>query len=402
MSGGGYSGRSISNNVLAEGFSMLRTVTSDFKKAGHEITVLLDNRISKLNPLMNTDCKVIIFNHQEVQNSLSNVAKMNDAVLIIAPETGKTLHSLIELVEKTGKISINCKSNVISKVANKAILYQILKKNQLLIPKTLVLNCKYEIAKIKLAIKTKLDYPLIFKPIDGVSCNGLSIVKKEAQVENAIRKIKNKSAIGEFIVQNFIEGEAVSVSLLCAKDKVLPISLNQQIIKTGAPGNVSSYEGGLVPLEHSLKHNAFSIAAKAVGCFKGLRGYVGVDLILSKDRVFVVDINPRLTTSYVGMSQVVNFNVAEAMINAILKDELPVTPKTTDYATFLKLKIPKPTISAFNSTVGLSEVVSPPFPLNNNQRSCALIVGKGASAAEASLQLEEAKKRVLNIISRGN
>ena len=151
-SGGGYSDQLISNNVLAEGFGMLRTVTSNFKKAGHKITVLLDNRLSKLDPPINADFTELIFKPQEVQNNLSNVAKINDAILIIAPETGKTLQSLIELVEKTGKISINCKSQAISKVANKAILYQILKKNQIPIPKTLVLNCKYKVSKIKLTM----------------------------------------------------------------------------------------------------------------------------------------------------------------------------------------------------------------------------------------------------------
>ncbi len=401
MSSGGYAGQPISNNVLAEGFGMLRTVTSDFKKAGHEITVFLDNRISELNPPINTDYAVPIFNPQEVKNLLNKIAKINDAVLVIAPETGQTLQSLVELVEKTGKITINCESKGISKVANKSILYQILEKNQLPIPKTLVLNGKYDIAEVKLAIKTKLGYPLVFKPVDGVSCIGLSIVKEEALVEKAIRKIRAESEDDDFIVQEFIEGEAVSVSLLCAKGKALPISLNQQIIKAGAPGNVSCYEGGSVPFDHPLKQDIFAIAEKVVNCFDGLKGYVGVDFVLAKDRVYVVEVNPRLTTSYVGLSRVANFNVAESPLNAILKGEFPVTPKTTGYVSFSKLTIPKPTINAFNKATQMSEVVSPPFPLNDNQKSCGLIAGKGDSAAEAMLQLEEAKKRVLNIISRG-
>ena len=64
----------------------------------------------------------------------------------------------------------------------------------------------------------------------------------------------------------------------------------------------------------SKKH--LRVAEKVVGCFKGLRGYVGVDLVLAKEKVFVVDVNPRLTTSYVGLSRVANFNVAEALVNA--------------------------------------------------------------------------------------
>ncbi len=47
---------------------MLRTVAADFKAAGHEVTVLLDARLSKLNPPMNVDCTVPVFYPQEAKN----------------------------------------------------------------------------------------------------------------------------------------------------------------------------------------------------------------------------------------------------------------------------------------------------------------------------------------------
>lgn len=269
------------------------------------------------------------------------------------------------------------------------------------IPKTASLRVNHDLAEVKRAIKKDLSYPVLFKPEDGVSCSGLSIVKEEAQVEKAIEKIKTESAEENLIVQEFIEGEAASVSLLCAKGKAFAISLNQQTIKAGAPGEASSYEGGSVPFDHPLKQEAFAIAEKVIGCFEGLTGYVGVDLVLAKNKVFVVDVNPRLTTSYVGLSRVANFNVAEAIVNAIMKSDFPVKPETTDNVSFSKLETPKPTISAFNKTAQISEVISPPFPLNNNQKAYGLIAGKGGSMEQARSQLEEAKKRVLNIIGRG-
>ena len=108
-------------------------------------------------------------------------------------------------------------------------------------------------------------------------------------------------------------------ALLCSRGKALAISLNKQNVKLAAPEAVSSYEGGAVPFDHPLKHEAFRVAEKVVESFPGLRGYVGVDLVLAEDKPFVVDVNPRLTTSYVGLSRVAGFNVAEAMINAVLR-----------------------------------------------------------------------------------
>ena len=127
-------------SVLSEGFGMLRSVVSDFKAAGHEVTVLLDARLSKLNPPYRCRLQVPVFYPQEAKNFSVKHAKINDAVYIIAPETGQTLQSLVKLVEQTGKVSLNCESSAIQKVADKAALYETLKKNGLPTPKTVVFN----------------------------------------------------------------------------------------------------------------------------------------------------------------------------------------------------------------------------------------------------------------------
>ena len=53
---------------------MLRCVVADFKAAGHEVTVLLDARLSKLNPPIEADCTVPIFYANEPQKFISNIA----------------------------------------------------------------------------------------------------------------------------------------------------------------------------------------------------------------------------------------------------------------------------------------------------------------------------------------
>ena len=56
----------------------------------------------------------------------------------------------------------------------------------------------------------------------------------------------------------------------------------------------------------------------------GLQGYVGVDVVLGDDRRdWAIEINPRLTTSYVGLRALARFNLAEAMLAAVRGDPLP-------------------------------------------------------------------------------
>ena len=401
ISGGGYAGQPISLSVLSEGFGMLRSIVSDFKSAGSEVTVLLDARLSKLNPPIAADCTIPVFYPKEAEKLLINAAKINDAVYVIAPETGQTLQSLVELVESIGQVSLNCTARAIQKVADKAVLYEMLKKNGLPTPNTVMLNVGVGLAEVKQVIRSKFSYPVVFKPVDGVSCGGLSIVKEDAQVEKAVAKIKAESAGKHFIVQEFTDGEAASVSVLCTGGKALAISLNRQNVKVAGPEAVSSYEGGTVPFNHPLKQEAFSVGEKVAGSFSGLRGYVGVDLVLVKDKPFVVDVNPRLTTSYVGLCRVAAFNVAEALVDAVLKRKLPTKQEIGGFVYFSKVKTLKPTVSAFEKAAQIREVVSPPFPLDDNDKACSLVVGQGESLDNSRLRFEEAKKRLLNIISGG-
>ena len=217
-------------------------------------------------------------------------------------------------------------------------------------------------------------------------------------MRKALAKIKGESKFSQFVAQEFVEGESVSVSLLAAKNKALAISLNRQNTTVAGPEALSSYNGGCIPLDHPLKQEAFDLAERVVESFNGLQGYVGVDLVLAQDSPYVVDVNPRLTTSYVGLRKVVNFNLAEAIENAVLKGKLPVKPENRGAVCFMKTETPKPAREAFKNSANFDAVVSPAFPLENNAKSCALLIGNGANLHEAMGAVEEAKKRLGNII----
>lgn len=401
ISGGGCAGQPILPGVLSEGFGMLRSLVSDFKSAGHGVTVLLDARLASLNPPIVANQIIPVLKSQKIEKLLVEAAKISDAVYIIAPETGQTLQSLVELAGSTGAISLNCDAGAIPKVADKGVLYETLKRMGLPMPSTLVFNVDADLVEVKQTIRSKFRYPVVFKPMDGVSCGGLSTVKEGPQVEKAIARIRAESAGRHFIVQEFIDGEAASVSVLCTGDKALAISLNRQKVKVALPEEVSSYEGGTVPFDHPLKQEALRMGEKLVESFSSLRGYVGVDLVLAKDKPFVVDVNPRLTTSYVGLCRVANFNVAEAIVNAVLKHEFPTKRETRGFACFSKVESPKPTISTFEMVAQIREVVSPPFPIDENTEASSLLVGQGESSDVARLRLEEAKKRLFAIMGGG-
>jgi hypothetical protein len=400
VSGGGFADEPLPASVLSDGFGMLRTLIADFKAAGHNISITLDARIARLNPPLPADCVVPLFSCQEVQANLRKLSEQADAMYIIAPETDGVLWSLVETVEHTDAASLNCESGAIEKVSDKVGFYDFMRKLGLPVFETLTFTVDGDLKEIQKRVQADLGFPVVFKPSDGVSCCGVSVVRDEVQVAGAVAKINAASSDKRFLVQEFVEGAAASVSLLSTGSNVVPVSLNRQDVLIATPETCSSYNGGLVPFDHPLQAEAFEVAKKLVNSVDGLKGYVGVDFVLTDKAAVAVEVNPRLTTSYVGLRRVVNFNPAQDIVDAVLNRKLPTQVERCGYAYFSKVETSMPTLGALQETYGMDEVVSPPFPVSNGAVS-ALVASYGGKFLEAKMGFREAKKRVLDTISRG-
>jgi predicted ATP-grasp superfamily ATP-dependent carboligase len=318
-----------------------------------------------------------------------------DAAYVIAPETGGTLQALVKLIEQQGVPLLNSRSEAIQAVSNKINLYETLKnKGEARTPKTIQVNVARYKEELCLG---DFGFPVVFKPVDGVGCSGLSIVSEPMQVEGAVRRIVAELGSETFMVQEYLAGESISVSLLCTESKAVSVSLNKQNVTLSSPNSASGYMGGAVPFHSEMEQKIFRTAEAVVNCFSGLKGYVGIDMILTNTGPVVVDVNPRLTTSYIGLSRVTDFNMADAIIDAALRNVLPFKIALLGYACFSKIETPKVGIDVLDEMYKFSEVVSSPFPIQDSKNSCALLSAEGFSSEEAASRLEEAKGQVLGL-----
>lgn len=116
------------------------------------------------------------------------------------------------------------------------------------------------------------------------------------------------------IVQPWVTGMAASVAFLIGPS--LPIALvpvQQRLIQEGAQ---LRYVGGALPLATELADRAERIGRQAITAVAGLAGYVGVDIVLGDDGLdWAIEINPRMTTSYVGLRQLCASNLMAALID---------------------------------------------------------------------------------------
>jgi len=394
VSGGGYSNQKLSSSILSEAYGMLRSLISDCKAAGDNVTTLMDSRLMAFNPPNEADKIVLVSSTYEVDEKLKEISSLVDAVYVIAPESGQVLEKLLEIIEASGGTSLNCEIGAIKLVSNKITAHRRLEQSGLKVPETVLLDIHTKTEKIRHLIK-ELGYPLVFKPLDGSSCGGLSLVKDENKIVGAVKKISQESMSSQFIAQKLIKGKAASACVISTGNKTVAVTLNSQRVTLAPPDKESTYDGGEVPFNHHLEKEAMKVAEMAVEAVSGLKGYVGVDMILTEEKPVVIEVNPRLTTSYIGLKRIANFNTAEAIADAVIRRKLPTNLQTKGYTFFSKVEVPS-CLHVVAETYKLKDIVSPPFS-TEEKTAYALIASVSSSPTGAQSAFYRTKKRLLSL-----
>ncbi len=149
----------------------------------------------------------------------------------------------------------------------------------------------------------------VVKPVQGCGSQGVRLTIEAPET-------------GEFS-QAYIEGDALSVSLVAGRNTgqaclyhtgapPLVLALNRQEITVDRDG-AFRYHGGVTPVDHPLREECIATARKAVDLL-GCQGYAGVDMVAA-DRCYVVDVNPRITLSVVGIAACMQEEIAGILVD---------------------------------------------------------------------------------------
>jgi len=334
--GGGHAGKELAGSILLEGYAMLRCLISDLSRAGHRTVTLLDSRLRNGSSLLQADQIITIASKSQLTEVFSKTLLSVDAAFIIAPEADGILEALVRESEESGILSLNCSADSVHRASDKALAFQAMKNVGLSLPETQIIDLRHD-SESWIRERVRMGFPFILKPLRGGGCEGLSLVATENELRTAVAKVKSASREPLAIAQEFIHGIDASVNLIGTGGVAIPLTLNRQFIRISPPSFESSYVGGLVPLEHDLADQAFEAAIRAVEAIPGLIGYVGVDMVLAEEGPYILEINPRLTTSYIGARRVLKLNLAQAIVQAATKREPPQDVHTTGCAVFYKV-----------------------------------------------------------------
>ena len=311
VSGGGWLEPNLPNGLVAEGLAMLRGVLADFRAwGGARITTTRDYRLTNVS--LPAD-HVIDLGPPDHYAVLEKLAGQCEAALIIAPESDGILASLSALMVSNGARLLGSSAGSVAAAADKWACHQLFCQAGLPTPET---DCVDADGARKAA--SNIGFPLVIKPVDGVSCEGIGLVPDVPSLHAALEK--SRYADRRFLLQRYIEGEHASACLLVSGSGNLCLSINRQFIEIGLPFN---YQGSEVPYICDRHQEAVALVERAATLVPGLKGYIGVDILIANEKCYLIEINPRLTTSYIGLRSVVNVNLAQAIWEASIRNILP-------------------------------------------------------------------------------
>lgn len=168
----------------------------------------------------------------------------------------------------------------------------------------------------------------VVKPDDGVGSEDIRLHPDFAQARNDLlaRCARRLASTAE----TWIDGIPLSLSLRCSTGGAELVGINRQRIAIRGDGALD-YRGvdvGSVPIDSAAGRTLAALAQRIAAAIPGLCGYVGVDLVwqptalhaptalASEGDATVIEINPRLTCAYVGLSAALGRNLAAEILAA--------------------------------------------------------------------------------------
>ena len=300
VTGGGLYRQPLPDSLVVEGEGMLQTLLADLAAdPSNQLFTTRDRRMPELQ------CNVMVWPVSADQDPWAlwqaKLAEV-DAVWPIAPESGAALASLTRLIERSGICLLGSSSAAVVLTGSKRATSERL------------LACGIQAVQTCLPSEFEsLAGPWVVKPDDGAGCEDTRCFD---DAEALADWLAQEGRALTHVVQPFLAGTAMSLSMLCHEGEAWLLSINRQRVRLN--DGVFSYHGSEVnvPLPDTARWTALAQAiARAV---PGLAGYVGVDLMAAEDgSLTVLEINPRLTTSYVGLHRAIGLNPALCVVDLL-------------------------------------------------------------------------------------
>ncbi len=301
--------------IVAEGRAMLAALVADGLRAGDlALTVLVDASLPPLMPRCGTagvpaGVRVIAVPPGGEEACLRDAGRAADWTVLVAPETAGVLAARVALVRASGGRVVAADERFIATAADKQATVRALAAAGVPVPAGRLLEPGA-------SWPAGFALPAVVKAAAGCGGDGLWVIESPGDLP-ASREPRRLEAR--------VAGTAVGVSCLCGPAGITPLPAVRQHFGIGSSPR---FLGGDLRLPSAVASRSMALGHRAVAALARVTGpaagWVGVDMILGDrhdgvdDRV--LEVNPRLTTSFVGLSTLGSRSLLRALVAAAAGD----------------------------------------------------------------------------------
>lgn len=289
-------------DLLSEGYAMAITIAKALQREDVEVFLTLSSEGLRI-----AWDKQISLNRDEYFSWLKESKRIFDWILVIAPPL-----ELIKISRIANEKLLGPSPQLVEIFSNKYLTYVALKKCGIDVPPTVLIRDK----RINVDDLKELNPPFIVKPTLMAGSECVYNVKDRNRLLDYIHKAMECDPQGEVIVQEYIDGVHGSISAIYTKDRCLLYSLNLQLIIFD--GDRLKFVGGILPIRSKGEVSKVrTIVEKLLTCYPALKGYIGLDVVWNEEKMYVVEVNPRPTTSVIGIAKIYP-KFGEVLLSSVL------------------------------------------------------------------------------------
>jgi predicted ATP-grasp superfamily ATP-dependent carboligase len=287
VTGGGLAGLPLPSSWATEGRAMRRALAGEFAAAAGgtaKVIVTLDARLSE-DP---GPWKIERIAPGQAEDRLPDLARAADFTVLVAPETTGVLARLTAGILSAGSSILGSLPQAIELTGDKERLGRWLDARGIPSPPTRRIDSPG-------SLPADTVFPAVLKPVDGAGSVDTFYLEDEGSLHEAARNMPRA------LLQPYLPGIPSSASYLVDVQGVAwLIGVGAQVI--GVRDGRIEYRGGRLPAPYRAAGVQLRPVVEAI---PGLRGFVGVDFLWegSSRQATVLEINPRPTTSCVGLTR---------------------------------------------------------------------------------------------------
>ncbi len=217
-----------------------------------------------------------------------------DGVIAVAPPA-----ELIRVSEISGSKLIGPLHDLTKLFSNKYTACLALAECGIRVPETILIKRGFKCSGSELSV---VELPSVVKPAMLAGSECVRVAHSLDELCSYAYEAIECDPFGEAVVQKYIRGVHGSISAVYSKFGVSLFSLNLQLIKR--IGSSLKYFGGILPIrDERIVKEAKALLEKLFSKHPSLRGFIGLDVVWNDEGIYVVEVNPRLTTSILGIAE---------------------------------------------------------------------------------------------------